>query len=394
MQVLDVPSDLGSTPEVEGLIDEPLTFSDLALSAPVARALDEMGYTMPTEIQAKTIPLLLEGHDLIGQAQTGTGKTAAFGIPIIERVDPDDDSTQAIVLAPTRELASQITQELTHIAKYRGVRVAAIYGGAAMNRQLRDLERGAQVVVGTPGRVLDHISRGTLVLRTVRFLVLDEADRMLDMGFMPDVEKILRRTPRDRQTALFSATIPTVVRILARRHMHQTVTVQCKPEERTVPAVEQIYYDVAERDKPEALRLVLKERDPEQAMIFCRTQVAVDRLTRILQRDGFTVEAIHGNMNQRQRERVIADFRRGTVKLLVATNLAARGLDIPEVSHVINYDIPEESESYVHRIGRTARMGREGMAITFVAEWDEKSLAEIQKVVKGSLRQERLGLYA
>jgi ATP-dependent RNA helicase DeaD len=371
-----------------------LTFDDLALSEPVARALDEMGYRTPTEIQAKSIPLLLEGHDLIGQAQTGTGKTAAFGIPIVERVDPEDDTVQAIVLAPTRELASQITQELSRIGKHRGVRVAAIYGGAAMGKQLRDLERGSQIVVGTPGRILDHIARRTLELRTVRFLVLDEADRMLDMGFMPDVEKILRRTPRGRQTALFSATIPTVVRILARRHMHQTVTVQCKPEERTVPAVDQVYYEVAERDKPEALRLVLQEREPEQAMIFCRTQVAVDRLTRILQRDGFTVEAIHGNMNQRQRERVIADFRRGIVKLLVATNLAARGLDIPEVSHVINYDIPEESESYVHRIGRTARMGREGMAITFVAEWDEKSLAEIKKVVNGALRQERLGLYA
>jgi ATP-dependent RNA helicase DeaD len=374
--------------------DTPESFADLSLSEPVARALDEMSYVTPTEIQAKAIPLLLEGHDLIGQAQTGTGKTAAFGIPMVERIDPEDATVQAIVLAPTRELAMQITKELSRIGAHRGVRVAAIYGGASMGGQLRDLERGAQVVVGTPGRILDHLARRTLSLGSVRFLVLDEADRMLDMGFMPDVEKILRRTPRTRQTALFSATVPTVVRIISRRHMRQAISVVVKPEERTVPEVEQIFYEVAERDKPEALRWVLQEKEPERAMIFCRTQIAVDRLMRILTRDGFAVEAIHGSMGQRQRERVISDFRRGVVKYLVATNLAARGLDIPEVSHVINYDIPDESESYVHRIGRTARMGREGMAITFVAEWDEKPLAEIKKVVNGALREERLGIYA
>jgi len=395
MQVLDTPPAFEPTLNDESATEEVLpTFAEMALSEPVARALDEIGYTTPTDIQAKAIPLLLEGHDLIGQAQTGTGKTAAFGIPMIESIDPEDPNVQAIVLAPTRELAAQITQELSRIGARRGVRIAAIYGGASMGGQLRDLERGAQIVAGTPGRILDHLARRTLSLSRVRFLVLDEADRMLDMGFMPDVERILRRTPRDRQTALFSATIPTVVKILARRHMRQTIHVQVKPEERTVAEVDQIFYEVAERDKPEALRLVLKEREPERAMIFCRTQIAVDRLMRILSRDGFPVEAIHGSMNQRQRDRVLADFRRGVVKFLVATNLAARGLDIPEVSHVINYDIPDESESYVHRIGRTARMGREGMAITFVAEWDEKPFAEIKKVVNGALRQEVLGLYA
>ncbi|MCC7372227.1 MAG: DEAD/DEAH box helicase [Chloroflexi bacterium] len=384
------PLDPGPSP------DEPkvLAFGGVLMTAQTARSLADMGFVNPTEIQQKTIPLLLEGQDVVGQAQTGTGKTAAFGIPLVERIDPSMLVVQALVLAPTRELASQISDELTRIGRWRGVHVAAIYGGASMGNQLRDLKRGAQVVVGTPGRILDHLKRGTLSFESVSYLVLDEADRMLDMGFMPDVERILRRTPRNRQTALFSATVPTVVRIISRRHMRDAVTVQCKPEQPTVAAVDQVYYEVAERDKPEALRTVLLEEQPERAMIFCRTQVAVDRLTRILRRDGIPVEAIHGSLGQNQRERVLADFRSGAITLLIATNLAARGLDIPEVSHVINYDIPEESESYVHRIGRTARMGREGKAITFVAEWDEKSLSEIKKVTNGALREERLSLYA
>ncbi len=390
VQAVEAPVEIATAASTEKV----LAFGGLLLSVPTARALADMKYETPTEIQEKTIPLLLEGRDVVGQAQTGTGKTAAFGIPLVERIDPSVRAVQALVLAPTRELASQISQELGKIGKRRGVKIAAIYGGAAMNGQLRDLEHGAQVVVGTPGRILDHLKRGTVSFSSVHYLVLDEADRMLDMGFMPDVERILSRTPRTRQTAMFSATVPTVVRIISKRHMRDAVTVQVKPEERTVSSIEQIFYEVAERDKPAALRAVLRERAPERAMIFCRTQIAVDRLMRILQRDGLQVEAIHGSMGQGQRERVIADFRSGKVTLLVATNLAARGLDIPEVSHVINYDIPEESESYVHRIGRTARMGREGMAITFVAEWDEKSLAEIKKVTNNALREERLSLYA
>ena len=368
-------------------------FGGLELSEPVARAVEEMGYRDPTEIQAASIPLLLDGRDLMGQAQTGTGKTAAFGIPLVERIDPDRPVVQALVLAPTRELAMQISQELSRLARHREIRIATIYGGAPMGPQLLDLKLGAQVVVGTPGRILDHLSRGTMRLNEVRYLILDEADRMLDMGFMPDVERILRRTPRSRQTALFSATMPTVVRILARRHMKDPAWIQVKPEERTVAEVDQLYYEVAERDKSAGLKLILEEQKPERALVFCRTQVAVDRVTRFLRARGFQVEAIHGSMSQQHRERVIADFRRGDLPLLVATNVAARGLDIPEVSHVINYDIPEESESYIHRIGRTARMGRDGVAITFVAEWDGDSLAEIKKAVNGSLREERLALY-
>jgi len=352
-----------------------------------------MGYSQPTEIQAAAIPLLLAGRDLMGQAQTGTGKTAAFGIPLVELIDPQVPSVQALVLAPTRELAMQISEEIGRLARYREIRIATVYGGAAMGRQVLDLKNGAQVVVGTPGRILDHLSRGTMRLDAVRYLVLDEADRMLDMGFMPDVERILRRTPRSRQTSLFSATMPLVVRILARRHMREPDWVHVKPEEQLVSDVEQIYYEVAEQDKPAGLDLILREQEPQRALIFRRTQVGVDRLTRYLRSRGYQVEALHGSMNQQHRERVIADFRSGDLHLLVATNVAARGLDIPEVSHVINYDIPEERDSYVHRIGRTARMGREGVAITFVAEWDDAPLAEIKKVTNGSLRQERLALY-
>ena len=398
MQILDRDTDTPERPVPTTAAPTTVTplgsFADLDLSEPVARALDEMGYDVPTEIQAASIPVLMAGRDVMGQAQTGTGKTAAFGIPMVELIDTELPEVQAIVLAPTRELAMQISKEVAKIGGPKGVKLATIYGGAPISKQLVELKRGAQVVVGTPGRILDHLSRGTLSLRTVRYFILDEADRMLDMGFMPDVEKILRRTPRSRQTALFSATMPTVVKILARRHMRDPRMIQVRPQERTVAEVDQFYYEVAERDKLEALVAVLEEQQPERAMVFCRTQVAVDRLTRMLQRRGVQVEAIHGSMGQGQRERVIADFRRGALTLLIATNLAARGLDIPEVSHVINYDIPEESESYIHRIGRTARAGREGVAITFVAEWDEKPLRDIKKAVNGALRQERLSLYS
>jgi len=394
MQTVERETTREEPAQPKAALPEPLrSFDELDLSEPLARALDEMGYDGPTEIQAVAIPVLLSGRDVVGQAQTGTGKTAAFGIPMIEMLDPELVEVQAIVLAPTRELALQISKEIAKIGAHTGLRLATIYGGAPMSKQLVELQRGAQVVVGTPGRILDLISRGALNLREVRFLVLDEADRMLDMGFMPDVEKILRRTPRSRQTALFSATIPTVVKIMARRHMRDAQTIQVRPEERTVAEVDQIYYEVAERDKLEALLRVLDEQKPERAMIFCRTQYAVDRLTRVLRSRGVPVEAIHGSMGQNQRERTMADFRRGDLTLLVATNVAARGLDIPEVSHVVNYDIPEEGESYIHRIGRTARAGRTGVAITFVAEWDEKAFREINKAVKGAIRPERLSLY-
>jgi ATP-dependent RNA helicase DeaD len=353
-----------------------------------------MGFERPTEIQSRVIPLLLDSRDVVGQAQTGTGKTAAFGIPLIEGIDETLPVTQALVLAPTRELAIQIGEELRKIGRYiEGLTVATIYGGAGYARQFEDLKAGAHVVVGTPGRVLDHLGRGTLRLDQVDYLVLDEADRMLDMGFLPDVERILRRTPRERQTALFSATVPTVIRILSRRYMHDPATVQVRPQQLTVDEVEQVYYEVAERDKVDGLLSLIEQDPPERAMIFRQMKVGVDRLVVALKRRGLPVAAIHGDMTQRVREHVLRDFREGKLTYLVATDVAARGLDIPEVSHVFNFDIPEDSEAYVHRIGRTARAGRSGRAITFVGEWDADKLPPIQKLVGHRLERKLLPIY-
>jgi ATP-dependent RNA helicase DeaD len=369
-------------------------FAELMLSDEVNRAIREMGFVRPTEIQAQVVPLLLDGRDVIGQAQTGTGKTAAFGIPLIEGVDETLPHTQALVLAPTRELAMQIGEELRKIGQYiPGIGIVTIYGGASYGRQFEGLKNGAQVVVGTPGRVLDHIGRGTLRLDEVDYLILDEADRMLDMGFLPDVERILRRTPRERQTALFSATVPTVIRILSRRYMHDPVTVHVQPQQVTVEEVEQFFYEVADRDKVDGLISLIEQDPPERAMIFRQTKIGVDRLEATLKRRGLAVSAIHGDMSQKVREYVLREFRDGKLRYLIATDVAARGLDIPEVSHVFNYDIPEDSEAYVHRIGRTARAGRSGRAITFVGEWDSDKLPPIQKLVGNRLQRSLLPIY-
>ena len=372
----------------------PPGFAPLRLAPEVNRAIAEMGFVQPTEIQGRVIPLLLDGLDVIGQAQTGTGKTAAFGIPLIEGVDENLPHTQSLVLAPTRELAIQIGEEVRKIGKYiPDICVATIYGGAGYGRQFEDLKAGAQVVVGTPGRVLDHLSRGTLKLDNVDYLVLDEADRMLDMGFLPDVERILRRTPRERQTALFSATVPTIIRVLSRRYMFEPVSVHVQPESITVEEVEQVYYEVAERDKVDGLMSLIAQDPPERAMIFRQMKIGVDRLVGVLKRRGLAVSAIHGDMSQKLREQVLSEFRSGDLKFLVATDVAARGLDIPEVSHVFNFDIPEDSEAYVHRIGRTARAGRTGVAVTFVGEWDSDKLPPIQKLVGNRLQRRILPMY-
>jgi len=371
-----------------------LGFAEFGLCPEVNRAIRDMGFVEPTEIQAGVLPLLLDGRDVIGQAQTGTGKTAAFGIPLIEGIDEHKMFPQALVLAPTRELAQQISEEIRKLARnLPEITIVTLYGGAGYGRQFEDLKRGAHVVVGTPGRVIDHLQRGTLKLDEIDYLVLDEADRMLDMGFVPDGARILRRTPRERQTSLFSATMPTVIRILSRRYMFEPATVHVQPQQLTVQEVEQVYFEVADRDKIEGLLALVQQDPPERAMIFRQTKIGVDRLDAGLRRRGLPVAAIHGDMSQRVREQVLQDFREGKLTYLIATDVAARGLDIPEVSHVFNYDIPEDPEVYVHRIGRTARAGRSGRALTFVGEWDADKLPPIQRLVGDRLERRLLPIY-
>jgi len=361
---------------------------------PMAKALTEMGYLAPTPIQEAVIPRVRDGSDVVGQAQTGTGKTAAFGIPLVETLNPGTQTIQALVLVPTRELAVQVRGELARLGKFRNLKSVAVYGGQAINRQIEAFRQGVQIIIATPGRLIDHIERGTLELGAVRFLVLDEADQMLDIGFADEINRILRYVPASRQTLLFSATMPFVIKRLAQRYMKKPVWVLVGGEAEPVSQVAQLYFEVAERDRYSALEELLADpREIIQALVFRRTKTGVDRLVTYLKRRGYDIEAIHGDIKQSQREAVMTRFRARRLRILVATNVAARGLDIPAVSHVINYDIPDNVEDYVHRIGRTARMGRPGTAITFVSEWDFKMLEAIQSHVGNDLKRQRLDLY-
>ena len=352
-------------------------FSDLGLEQELLLALEELGYSDPTPIQERAIPELLAGHDVIGQAQTGTGKTAAFGLPLLQYLDPSSEETQAIVLTPTRELCIQVTQALRAYAEHVDVEIVAVFGGAPISTQQSRLRRGAQVVVATVGRMMDLISRRSLVLTSARYVVLDEADEMLDLGFIEDVERILRMCPSGRQTALFSATIPAPIARLAEQHMYDPVTIKITPRKLTVDAIEQAYVEVEPRRKTERLVEVLKAEEPEQAIIFCRTKIGAARLDRELADRGLRVKALHGDMTQGQRDGVMIQFKDHKLPLLVATDVAARGLDIEHVTHVINYDMPNNTEMYVHRIGRTGRVGRTGRAITFATA---KQLGEIPRI--------------
>jgi len=365
-------------------------FTALGLSPDVLRVLDELGYEEPTPIQAQAIPLLLAGRDVLGSAATGTGKTAAFALPLIERLDPKVRAVQGLVLAPTRELAMQVAEAIHRYGRHRGVTVVPIYGGQPIQRQLIGLKRGAQVVVGTPGRLLDHIRRGSLELAGVRSLVLDEADEMLDMGFIEDIEAILVETPKERQTALFSATFPPRINDLVKRHMREPERVTIKAEVRKTPRVRQVAYIVPRPQKLEALGRILDLESPTSAIIFCRTRTEVDELTEALASHGYSPEALHGGYAQAQRDRVMGRFREGVADLLIATDVAARGLDIEHVSHVVNYDIPESPDVYVHRIGRTGRAGREGTAITLVQPREHRLLKAIEKVVKQKIEAARI----
>ena len=354
------------------------TFADLGLSEATLKALQDVGYEKPSPIQEQAIPAMLGGQDVIGQAQTGSGKTAAFGLPIIEYIDPDLHEVQALILTPTRELCIQVTQAIRGYGQPKGVDVVAVFGGAPIKTQQAQLKGGGQVVVGTVGRVLDLISRHSLVLHDCRFVVLDEADEMLDLGFLDDVAKILSLTPNSRQTALFSATMPPPIRALADDYLYDPVHVKVKAATLTVDSVEQFQIDVNAKDKAAKLVEVLQAEKPDQAIVFVRTKIRCDQLNRTLRDKGLNVKALHGDMSQGSRDGVMLAFKGGRLPILVATDVAARGLDISTVTHVVNYDVPVSPDVYVHRIGRTGRVGRSGRAITFVESRQTSELLAIE----------------
>jgi ATP-dependent RNA helicase DeaD len=353
-------------------------FNDLPLSKDVLKGIKALGFKKPSPIQAQSIMPLLKGRDVIGQAQTGTGKTAAFGIPMVESINLSENRVQGLVLAPTRELAVQIADHLSRISKYSGVRVCPIYGGEKISRQIRKLKRGVHIVVGTPGRVIDHLERGTLKLRSVRMVVLDEADRMLDMGFVKDINKILDRVPKDKQTSLFSATIDRNVWKICNKYMDRPEKILVSKDEIALEQIEQRYVRVDHMSRYPILKELIADQGIRKALIFTRTKRGAYKLSKRLKRSGYNANALHGDLSQPQRDKVTRSFRKDRINFLVATDIAARGLDIGGITHIINYNIPRETLAYFHRIGRTARMEAEGAAITFVAHGEEKALAEIK----------------
>src|ERR1700750_2365823 len=355
------------------------TFAGLAPPGPRRNAVRAVGYESPSPIQEQAIPPLLEGRDVVGQAQTGTGKTAAFGLPLMEFVDPGDDEVQALVLTPTRELCIQVTQALRAYGARKSIDPVAVFGGAPIRSQQAQLRQGGQVVVGTVGRVLDLISRHSLMLHACRYIVLDEADEMLDLGFLEDVEKILSLAPGSRQTALFSATMPAEIRRLAERHLYDPVTVKVKAATLTIDTVEQFYLETKAQEKTDTLVRVLEAERPQQAIVFTRTKIRCEQLYRTLRDKGMNVKALHGDMTQGGRDGVMISFKAGRVPILVATDVAARGLDIASVTHIVNYDVPTSPDVYVHRIGRTGRVGRSGRAITFVEPRQRRELEGIER---------------
>ena len=367
-------------------------FQNLSLSEPMLGALRKADYLEPTPIQAGLIPRALAGVDVMGQARTGTGKTAAFAIPIIERLKPSKEvrGVQALVLVPTRELAVQVREEMAKLTHGRRVHVVAVYGGKPIKGQIDKLRRGAEIVVGTPGRVLDHIGRGTLTLNDVQCVVLDEADRMLDIGFRPDIEKILRRCPRQRQTLLLSATVPPPVARLAQRYMHDPEALDFSPRDISVDTIAQSYFTVDPQRKFDLLVALLKREQPRQAIVFCRTKRGTEKIYRRLQKKFPGVDCIHGDLQQRQRDRVMSLFRAGEVACLVATDVVGRGIDVSGISHIINYDIPQFCDDYVHRVGRTGRMGREGIAFTFVTPEEGNELTRIEVRINVLLKRDEI----
>ena len=366
-------------------------FKKLGLSDNALRALRKKGFEEPTPIQQKTIPILLrDERDIVGQAQTGTGKTAAFGLPIIERIKEKSKIIQVIILVPTRELAIQISEEINSLKGNKRLHIIPIYGGQAIELQLRSLKKGVDVVVGTPGRVLDHIRRKTMNLQEISYLVLDEADEMLNMGFIEEVEKIMKATNPEKRTMLFSATMPKEILRIAKKYMGKYEFVAVEKETLTVNLTDQIYFEVATSDKFDALCRIIDIEHEFYGLVFCRTKVDVDKIAKHLVDRGYDADALHGDISQYQRELILNKFKKKRTNILVATDVAARGIDIVELSHVINYSLPQDPESYVHRIGRTGRAGKEGTAITFVTPEEYRRLLFIKKIAKTEIRKEKL----
>lgn len=362
---------------------EKVRFDELELYPQILRSVAEMGFEEATPIQARAIPVLLEGGDVIGQAQTGTGKTAAFGIPLLQKVDIQNKKTQVIVLCPTRELAIQVAEEIRNLSKYmHGIKILPVYGGQDIGKQIRSLKGGAQIIIGTPGRVMDHLRRKTIRCDHVNTIVLDEADEMLNMGFREDIETVLEYLPEERQTVLFSATMPKPILEITKKFQKNATNIKVVKKELTVPNIEQYYYDVKNKDKMEVLSRLLDVYNPKLSLVFCNTKRMVDEVTAALQGRGYFAEGLHGDMKQVQRDRVMNSFRNGKAEILVATDVAARGIDVDDVEAVFNYDLPQDDEYYVHRIGRTGRAGRAGQAFTFVKGKEVYKLKDIQRYCK------------
>lgn len=369
-----------------------LNFKSLGLSIDVQRALDDLGFAEATPIQAQTIPHLLDGRDVIGQAQTGTGKTAAFAIPIIEKTTRGRGNVQSLVLCPTRELALQVTAEFMKLAKYRkDLQAVSIYGGQSIQRQVRALRQQPRVIIGTPGRVLDMIRQGYLKLHAVETVVLDEADEMLNMGFRPDIEAILKTTPQNtRQTVFFSATMPSSILELTHKYQRNAVRVAATRHEEPIAEIQQLYYDVQKTDKVRALIHLMEEHRVSLALVFCNTKWKVDSLTKRLKAEGYAADGLHGGMTQGKRDRTMQSFRKGQLRILIATDVAARGIDVNNIEAVFNFDLPKDTEFYVHRIGRTGRAGKSGIAFTFVEQGEYTLLKQIRKYPSVNLSRQEL----
>ena len=367
-----------------------MKFNELDLSQEILRAVDELGFEEMTDIQAESIPLLMEGKDVIGRSNTGTGKTAAFGIPAVESITENDRRTVAVlILCPTRELAVQACEEIKKFAKYKKiVKASAVYGGASMEKQIKELKHGANIVIGTPGRVMDHIRRRTLKLDNLRTVILDEADEMLNMGFREDIESILSGVPEERQTVLFSATMPTEILEITQKYQRDPVRIKIKSAQKTVELIEQFWFRIAMGRKTDALKLLLAAYSPESAMVFCNTKKMVDELTEELVKSGFRAAGIHGDMKQSQRTQVMNSFKSRTAAILVATDVAARGIDVSGIDAVFNYDLPQDNEYYIHRIGRTGRAGRSGCAYTLITNRrQQQELNSISRYTKAEIRE-------